>query len=46
MKYLSETGLRHLIQKIFDLLPQGEIPPAQAIPVTTEEIDTMWEEAQ
>ena len=45
MKYLSETGLRHLIRKIFSQLPQGEIPPAEAIPVTNEEIDTMWEEA-
>ncbi|MBP3300631.1 MAG: hypothetical protein J6M34_03915 [Clostridia bacterium] len=45
MKYLSETGLRHLIRKIFALLPQGETPPAEAIPVTNEEIDAMWEES-
>lgn len=43
MKYLSETGLRHLISKIFAKFSEIETT-ATGTEISTGEIDTMWEE--
>lgn len=43
MKYLNETGLRHLIAKIFAKFAEME-NSLKTTAITNEEIDTIWEE--
>ncbi len=44
MKYLSESGLRHLISKIMAKFTELE-NTSGGTEISTSEIDTMWEDA-